>query len=131
MTACPAANVTMRRGGRTVPYLDTLREPQLHKPNRLSEPGRVMGESPDSRAILLGASPAFAGPPNISQAYGQWAEGSFPVFGPLWKTGKRRLALRGGRRTDRPARGSGFRELDAALAIGSRHDLERAIPRPN
>jgi hypothetical protein len=28
--------------------LDTPLGPQLHKPNRLSEPGRVMGASPDT-----------------------------------------------------------------------------------
>jgi hypothetical protein len=81
---------------RSVLYLDTPLEPQLHKPNRLWKPGRVMGESPGITLILLGALPASAGPRNIGQAYGQQAEGSFPVLGPLWKVGQRRLALSGG-----------------------------------
>jgi hypothetical protein len=51
---------------------------------------------------LPGAPPAFAGPHNITQAYGRRAEGSFPVFGPLWKAGKRRLAPGGGQKTARP-----------------------------
>ena len=89
--------------GSSVLYLDTPLGPQLYKQNRLSKPGRVKGDSWDSHGRLLGAPPASAGPRNISPAYAQRAEGSFPVLGPLWKTGRRRLALRGGRRTDRPA----------------------------
>ena len=49
--------------------LDIPLDPQLYKPNRLWAPGRVMGESPGSHGILLGAPPAFSGPFNISQAY--------------------------------------------------------------
>ena len=44
----------------------------------------------DSRGIALGlpgASSASAGPRNIIQAYGQRAEGSFSVFGPLFRPG--------------------------------------------
>jgi len=37
-----------------------------------------MGDSWDSHGRLPGAPPASAGPRNISQAYGQQAEGSFP-----------------------------------------------------
>jgi hypothetical protein len=33
--------------------LDTPMEPHLHKPNRLWQPGRVMGDSPDTRRTLL------------------------------------------------------------------------------
>ena len=62
---------------RTVLYLDTLRKPQLHKPNRLLGQGRVMGHSWESHGRLLGAPPASSGPHNISQAYGEWAEGRF------------------------------------------------------
>src|ERR1019366_9479978 len=80
-------------------------EPYLHKPNRLSELGRVMKESRESHGTHMGKSPgtilrllggqsASAGPRNISQAYGQWAEGRFPMLGPLWKVAKRRLVLR-------------------------------------
>ena len=94
---------------RTVLYLDTPPEPQLHKQNRLWETGRVMGESPDSHGKLLGAPPAFAEPRNISQAYGKLAEGSFSVFGPLWKVGRRRLARNGGQSTARPAMYERFR----------------------
>src|ERR1039457_1107029 len=88
---------------RSVLYSNIPLEPQLHKPNRLWKPGRVMGESPDSHGKLLGAPPAFAEPRNISQAYGKLAEGSFSVFGPLWKVGRRRLARSGGQSTARPA----------------------------
>jgi hypothetical protein len=42
--------------GRTVPYLDRPMGPQLYKPNRLSEPGRVMGESWESHRTYMGAS---------------------------------------------------------------------------
>ena len=52
--------------GRSVLYLDTPLGPQLHKPNRLWEAGRVMGESPLLRRVLLGAPPASAGFRNIS-----------------------------------------------------------------
>jgi len=115
--------------GRNVLYLDTLMEPQLYKPNRLWQPEscetrRILaGYSPDTRRILAGdnfdtpggASDVSARPRNISQAHGQRAEGSFPVFGPLWKAGRRRLAL--SRRAGLPARPctSGLPQLDAAL----------------
>jgi hypothetical protein len=89
--------------GRTVHNLDTSLEPQLHKPNRLSGPGRVMGDSPGIHGRLLGGPPAFAGPCNISQAYGRPAEGSFSVFGPIWEVGKQQLALGSGKRTARSA----------------------------
>jgi hypothetical protein len=69
--------------GHSVPYLDTLPVTQLYKPNRLLGHGRVMGESPLLRRVLLGAPPASAGPPNISKTYGQRAEGSFPGLVPL------------------------------------------------
>ena len=39
-----------------------------------------MGESPGMHGILPGASPASAGPRNISQAYGRRAEGAFSGF---------------------------------------------------
>jgi hypothetical protein len=73
---------------RNVLYLDTPLGPHLYKPNRLLERGRVMGESPLLRRVLPLAPPASVGPCNISQAYGQRAESSFPVFGTLWKVGK-------------------------------------------
>src|SRR5664279_2513446 len=59
---------------RSVHYWDTPLQSQLHKPNRSWEPGRVMGESPGTRRVLLGAPPAFAGPRNISEAYGELAK---------------------------------------------------------
>ena len=40
---------------------------------------------------LVGAPSASVSPRNINQTYGQWAEGSIPVFGPPWKVGKRRF----------------------------------------
>ena len=89
----------------------------MHKPNRLLEPGRVMGESPLLRRVLPGAPPPPAGPRNISPAYRQWAKGRFPAFRPLWKVGKRRWALSGGQDCLPCARG--FRELDAALAAAN------------
>src|ERR1017187_5160234 len=49
-------------------------EPQLHKPNRGWMPGRRPGD--------------------ISQTYGQRAEGSFPGLGPIWEGDRRRWALR-------------------------------------
>ena len=55
-----------------------------------------MLEARESHGRLLGPPPTSAGPHNISQAYGRRAEGSFPVFGPLWKVGKRQWALSGG-----------------------------------
>src|ERR1019366_7500416 len=64
---------------------------------------RVMGESPGITCELRGAPPVSAGPRNIIQAYGIWAESSFPVFGPVWRVGERRLALTGGRNAVRPA----------------------------
>src|ERR1035438_2687222 len=75
----------VRRG--TVHYLDTPLEPQFHKPSRLWQPGRLTGDSPDTRRTLAGHSPwitfglpgsppAFAGPRNISQACGQRAAGT-------------------------------------------------------
>ena len=73
-------------GERTLLYLDTPLEPQLHKPNRLYMPGRVMGDSPDIHGILLGAPPASAGPRNISQACAKPAKGGFPVFGHLGRS---------------------------------------------
>jgi hypothetical protein len=96
---------------RPVLYLDTPLEPQLYRPNQLWESGTVMGESwepyrthmgasPGITLILPGAPPASAGPRNIRQAYAQRAEGSFPVFGPLWKVAERLRALSGGQ--DRP-----------------------------
>jgi len=74
-----------------VPYLDTPLEPQSQKQDRLWKPERVMGDSWETRAghsrgitfRLPGVPPASAGPRNISQAYGQRAEGSLPGFGPL------------------------------------------------
>jgi hypothetical protein len=75
-----------------------------------------MGESPLPRRVLLGAPPASARPRNISQAYARRAESGFPVFGLLQMAGKRLLALSGRRRAARPARKSGFRELEAALS---------------
>ena len=59
-----------------------------------------MGQSWGSDGDLLEALLASAGPRNISQNYGQWAEGSFPVLGPPWKLGQRHssLKLNGGRR---------------------------------
>jgi hypothetical protein len=35
-------------------FLDTPLEHQLHKPNGLWEPGRIMGESPDTHGSLTG-----------------------------------------------------------------------------
>ena len=35
--------------GESVSYLDTPVEPQLHKQDRLWKPGRLMGDSPDTR----------------------------------------------------------------------------------
>src|ERR1039458_8221200 len=49
--------------------LDIPLDPQLYKPNRLWALGRVMGESPGSHGILLGAPPAFAGHFHISHSY--------------------------------------------------------------
>jgi hypothetical protein len=63
---------------------------------------RHTGASPGITLILPGVPPASAGLRNTSQAYGQRAIGSFPVFGPLWEAGKRRLALSGGQ-DPRPA----------------------------
>src|ERR1035441_2658933 len=40
----------VRRG--TVHYLDTPLEPQFHKPSRLWQPGRLTGDSPDTRRTL-------------------------------------------------------------------------------
>src|ERR1022692_1298343 len=40
--------------------LDIPLDPQLYKPNRLWAPGRVMGESPGSHGILLGAPPGVS-----------------------------------------------------------------------
>ena len=37
--------------GRDVLLLDTPLEPRLHKQNRLWQPGRVMGDTPDTRHI--------------------------------------------------------------------------------
>jgi hypothetical protein len=45
------------RGGMNVSYVDTLMEPQLHKPNGVLQPGRRMGVSPDTRRIHTGALP--------------------------------------------------------------------------
>jgi hypothetical protein len=45
---------------RSVHYLDTTLEPQLHMQNRLWKTGRVMGvmgDSPDTRRTLAGHSP--------------------------------------------------------------------------
>ena len=63
------------------------REPQFHKPNRLLEPGRLRGDSPDSRRTraghapqitfgLPGATPDSAGRLNTVRAYGQSATGT-------------------------------------------------------
>ena len=63
------------------------REPQFHKPNRLLEPGRLTGDSPDSRRTraghapqktfgLPGATPDSAGRLNTVRAYGQSATGT-------------------------------------------------------
>jgi hypothetical protein len=89
--------------GREASQLGTRRRPQLYKPNRLSEPGRVMGESPGSHGILPGAPPAPARPRNISRAYAQRLRRGFPGSGPLWGLGQRRSALSGGQRTAGPA----------------------------
>jgi hypothetical protein len=35
-------------------FLDTPPEHQLHKPNGLREPGRIIGESPDTHGSLTG-----------------------------------------------------------------------------
>jgi hypothetical protein len=109
--ACMTAFRVMR--GSSVSYLDTLLESQLHIPNRLRNPRRLMGDSPyprthtgASRGITFsfpGTPPASAGLRNASQAYCRRAEGSFPVLGPLWKVGKQRLALSGEQRTARRA----------------------------
>ena len=37
--------------GNSVSYIDTPLEPQLHKPNRLWQPGRLMGDTPDTEAL--------------------------------------------------------------------------------
>jgi len=74
-----------------------------------------MLDARDTRRTLAGDDfdtprgvPTSAGPRNIGQAYGQRAKGSFPVLGPLWKAGKRRLALSNGQRTTRPAKHERF-----------------------
>jgi len=64
--------------GRCVHYLDTPLEPKLHKQNRLETLGRFMGDSPGIHGRLLGAPLVSTGPRNISPAYGQRAESSFP-----------------------------------------------------
>ena len=40
--------------GQKALFLDTPLEHQLHKPNRLWEPGRFVGESPDTHGSLTG-----------------------------------------------------------------------------
>ena len=40
-------------------YLDTHVEAQLHKTNRLWEPGSVMGDSPGIHGRLLGSAPSL------------------------------------------------------------------------
>ena len=87
----------------SVLYWDTVLEPQLYKPNRLWAQGRVMGESPGSHGILLGAPPGSARACNISQAYDEGTKGRFFAFGSLWKVGKQRWALTGWQRTARLA----------------------------
>src|ERR1039458_3177017 len=93
------------KGGRNVQFWATPLLPQLYKPNRLLEPGRHLGESPDTRRTLAGHAPwitlmlpgaplASAGPRHIRQAYGKWAEGGFPAFGPLWGSGSATAATR-------------------------------------
>src|ERR1017187_4146101 len=42
--------------------------------------GRVAGHTWETPGGYLGATPASAGPRNISRAYGRWAEGAFPAF---------------------------------------------------
>ena len=101
--------------GERCPIFRHLRGPQLHKPNRLWQPGRLRRVSPGITLVLPGAPPASAGPRDIAQAYGQGAEGSFPVLGHSGKwvsdgwqpaTGEGLPAL--------PCT-SNFRQLDAAL----------------
>ena len=49
---------------------------QLHKQSRCLGAGRVMGESPGTHGILLGASPIVGKARNIRRAYDQPAAGS-------------------------------------------------------
>ena len=69
-----------------------------------------MGDSPGIHEKLLGVPPASTGPRIMRVAYCKRLESSFPVLGPTRNVGKRRLA---------PSLtcASGFRELDAALAV--------------
>ena len=67
-----------------------------------------MGDSPGITLRIPGAPPASAGPHNIVQASGKQAKGSSSVFGPLWKVGRRRLALSARQKAVRPARDERF-----------------------
>jgi hypothetical protein len=60
----------------------------------LSQPGRAMGDSPDTRRTLTvdnfqtpGDASSLRQVSSYSQAYGGRAKGRFPVFGPPWKVG--------------------------------------------
>src|ERR1039458_8178580 len=65
--------------------------------------GRKTGKTGFWGVHTLGGTPPSAGPSIISRAYGKLAEGSFSVFGPLWKVGRRRLARNGGQSTSLPS----------------------------
>src|ERR1035437_3314457 len=106
MCISPAARVIDASPTIPITYAIHMRDsPCLHRPRtgQTGAPKANMGASPGITLGLQRAPPASAGPRNIGQAYGRRAEGSFPVFGPLWKVGKRQWALSGGQRTARPA----------------------------
>jgi hypothetical protein len=59
-----AFRAARRRG---VPYLDTLPEPQPYRPNRLWEPGRPVGVSPDTASSATPIPLSFAPPPQSAR----------------------------------------------------------------
>jgi hypothetical protein len=67
--------------GRNVLYLDTSLRPQLHEPNRLWQPGRLMGDTPDPHRSLtvvpLTRDQRYYGEPTVCLrcAYGEASGG--------------------------------------------------------